>query len=428
MIADGKLYAAWKTRHKNLINNSGADPWQGMFKTGGALDIMISTSGNNGNAPKPGDQRVLISKVNDSIRAVHYEQKSNRKGHPGEIASPNRTIKFDYIADVSDQVKLAEGKVKVPYKDPNQVFGKAMQMRMGTSYEVAIPLELIKLQATEKKITGDIGVLLGNGTTTIKRLFWSNKNTAMLFDAPEESLLKPGLWGELELVKKEIKTLSQTLQERGDKVEILSNGMGALDINSSKVGSGEAAAVIPWNGKGSISNRTVGRGGYIVFRHKAKGWFEDDEAHKNLADTFTFTPHNPGRFKDGLYAGARSKELQMSIDGENCAGPQRIFGGTLWSKQKKIQTASWDIKPADQKTHQLTLLLGSGAKEKFYIALLDKPENKREIVSFDGTQGMSVVQFNFKGGVRLTMEQAPYTDEEIKKNRKPANITAIFVN
>ena len=39
---------------------------------------------------------------------------------------------------------------------------------------------------------------------------------------------------------------------------------------------------------------------------------------------------------------------------------------------------------------------------------------------------MSIVQFNFTGAVRLTLEQAPYTEEDIKQNRPAANITAIF--
>ena len=427
-IANGKLYAAWKTLHKNLIKNSGADPWQGMFKTGGALDIMISTTGNSKRNPIPGDQRLLVSKVNGKIRAVHYEQRSNRKGHPGEIASPNRTVKFDYIADVSDKIQLAEGRGKVPYHDTNVVFGTKIQMRNGYSYELAIPLELIDLKAVPGKITGDIGVLLGNGTATIKRLFWSNKNTVMLFDAPEESLLKPGLWGELKLLKHKVLSFEQVLEERGDQVEVLSKGMGSFNVESSKVKLSEPSAIINWGGKGTISNRAIGRGGYIVFRYKAKGWFQSDSPLKNLAKTFTFNTHNPARFKDGLYAGTRSKVLKMSIDGDSCAGPQRIYGATLWGKQKKVQSASWDIKVKDNKIHQLTLILGNGAKEAFYLTPLAQPGKKRKLVELDGQQGMSVVQFNFKGGVRLTLEQPPYTDEEIKKRRKPANITAIFID
>ena len=81
-----------------------------MFKTGGALDLMISTSGNDKRHPKSGDQRLLMSEINGKLRAVHYEQKSIRQGHASEIASPNRTVKFDYIADVSEHIQWAKGK------------------------------------------------------------------------------------------------------------------------------------------------------------------------------------------------------------------------------------------------------------------------------------------------------------------------------
>jgi hypothetical protein len=149
------------------------------------------------------------------------------------------------------------------------------------------------------------------------------------------------------------------------------------------------------------------------------------EPLQNLASGFTFSTHNPGRFPDGLHAGGRAKSLQMSIDGTSCG---KIYGGSLWGQKKETQSASWDLTATDGKTHQLTLLLGIGAKERLLLAPLDQPEDKRELVSFDGSQGMSIVQFNFTGDVRLTLEQAAYTEDEIKKNRPPANITAIFLD
>ncbi len=424
-MADDHLYVAWKTLHRNLLSNTGADPWQGMFKTGGALDLMLSTTGNAERQPKPGDQRILISQVNGKIRAIHYEQRSTREGHPGEIASPNRTVPFDYIADVSDRIRVAEGVAELPYQDPNVVFRSGVQYRKGTSLEVAIPLNLLALEDSLKSFTGDVGILLGNGTRTIKRLYWSNKNTAMLFDAPEESLLKPALWGGFDLVEVIEQTFEQALQTRADKVEVLSNAVGKLDLDASAVAAGSPSAVIDWSGEGSIVNREIGRGGYIVFRHQASDWFHAVEPLQNLASGFTFSTHNPGRFPDGLHAGGRAKSLQMSIDGTSCG---KIYGGSLWGQKKETQSASWDLTATDGKTHQLTLLLGIGAKERLLLAPLDQPEDKRELVSFDGSQGMSIVQFNFTGDVRLTLEQAAYTEDEIKKNRPPANITAIFLD
>lgn len=426
-ISNGTLFAAWKTLHKNLIQNSGADPWQGMFKTGGALDIMISNTGNDTRNPKVGDQRILISKVNGAIRAIQYEQVSERRGHPGKF-SANRTVKFDHILDVSSKVRLAEGRVRVPYHDTNVVFGTKVQMRSGYAYEVAIPLSVLGLEQKPPTLTGDIGVLLGNGTTTIKRLYWSNKNTVMLFDAPEESLLKPSLWGKLELIEHEEKSFIQSISDRGDEVDVLSQGIGDLSIDSLKVERAEPSAVIEWSGKGLLQQRRIGRKGYVVFRNRAEGWFDDVPPLVNLAEGFQFVPYNPGRFKDGLYAGCRAKVLQMSIDGKNCGEPKKIFGALLWAKQKSPQSASWDISTADDQVHQLTTLHGIGAAMKLTLAPLNDPDNKRTIVEFDGSEGMSVVQFSFRGSVRLSLEQTAYTAEEIKNNRPAANITAIFID
>ena len=404
-IANGTLYAAWKTLHPRLLENAGADPWQGMFKTGGALDIMLSAAS---------DQRLLISNVNGQLRAIHYEQHSDRPGHAAEIASPNRTVAFDYIADVSDHVQLAEGRCKQPYRDPNQVFRKPIMLRRGFAYEVAVPLDLLRLQPIAGQISGDIGVLLGNGNATIKRLYWSNKNTAMLFDAPEESLLKPALWGQLELVERAPRTFAQSLQDRGDRVEVLTNGVGGLHIDSTA----SPAAAIDWPGRGSLSNRAIGRGGTIIFRHRAEGPWDADEPLVTLTESFSFAVHQPGRYRDGLYAAAKPKDLVLSLDGQPCAGPRGLVGGSLWSKQP---SAAWDIAVADDAPHQLTILLGSGAKQSLHLAPLNAPETQRELVAFDGSQGMTVVQFTIYGSVRLTLKHPP-------DNSPPASITAIVLD
>ena len=65
---------------------------------------------------------------------------------------------------------------------------------------------------------------------------------------------------------------------------------------------------------------------------------------------------------------------------------------------------------------------------KLTIAPLSDPDKKRTIVELDGSEGMSTVQFSFKGSGRLSLEQPAYTDEDIKNKRPPANITAIFVD
>ncbi|EDM27280.1 hypothetical protein LNTAR_21240 [Lentisphaera araneosa HTCC2155] len=419
-LSEDKLYLAYKTLHKNLVKNSGSDPWQGMFKTGGALDLMISTSGNDKRHPKSGDQRLLMSEVNGKLRAIHYEQKSKHQGHASEIASPNRTVKFDYIADVSEQVQWAQGKTKVAHHDTNVVFGTKVQLRNGDAYEVAVPLKLIGLNPQGQKITGDIGVLLGNGNTTTRRLYWSNKNTVMLFDAPEESLLKPALWGELKLKVEKKLSFEELLQERGDAVDLYTGLAGELDIKNNQ-------AQILWSGQGTLRDNKIGRLGFVIFRPYAKDWFSDDVPLVKLSDKIGFKHHKIGRFNDGLYAGSKVRKISMNLDGKSLAGPKKILGGALWPRQKKAQVAHWDFEAKDDKLHQMTIIIDQASQQSF--SLTNAKGEERQLIQLKGDEGLCVIQFNFSGKVRLNLKQAPYTDQEIaEKKRKPAAITAIFVD
>jgi hypothetical protein len=73
------------------------------------------------------------------------------------------------------------------------------------------------------------------------------------------------------------------------------------------------------------------------------------------------------------------------------------------------------------------IALGGGAMT-LTLTPLDHTDKKRTIVELDGSEGMSTVQFSFKGSGRLSLEQPAYKDEDIKNKRPPANITAIFVD
>jgi hypothetical protein len=46
-------------------------------------------------------------------------------------------------------------------------------------------------------IRGDVGVLRGNGFQTLQRVYWSNKATGLVSDAPTEADLTPQFWGEM---------------------------------------------------------------------------------------------------------------------------------------------------------------------------------------------------------------------------------------
>ena len=92
------------------------------------------------------------------------------------FSSPWRTITFDKVEDVSNQLEFAAT------KDGN--------------YEISIPLAALQLKPKEGlSIKGDIGILRGDGAQTISRVYWSNKATAIVSDVPSEAELTPALWG-----------------------------------------------------------------------------------------------------------------------------------------------------------------------------------------------------------------------------------------
>jgi len=186
-VSGDRLFAAWKTGDKDLLRNAGDVPYA-LFKTGGALDLMIGASDpaadDRRSSPVPGDVRLLITRVGDRTRALVYRQRvaAGDPTQPVPFSSPGRTIPFDRVDDISDQVQLAVDAVG--------------------NYEVSVPLSAIGLKPEAgRSIRGDIGILRGTGTTTTQRVYWSNKATAIVADVPSEAELKPGLWGTWQFVR-----------------------------------------------------------------------------------------------------------------------------------------------------------------------------------------------------------------------------------
>jgi hypothetical protein len=178
-VAGERLYAAYHTGDKDLLRNSGETP-NALFKTGGALDLMIGT--NPDADPKrqhaaAGDIRLLITRVNGKPRALLYRAVVPGTKEPVPFRSPSRGISIDRVEDVSDQIELAGD-------DQGD-------------YEFSIPLATLgwRPQAGQR-LRGDIGLLRGNGFQTLQRVYWSNKATGITADVPSEAELTPQLWGE----------------------------------------------------------------------------------------------------------------------------------------------------------------------------------------------------------------------------------------
>lgn len=186
MVADGRLFAAWRTGDGALLRNSGEMP-SALFKTGGALELMIGTHPDadpKRRTPAAGDLRLLVTQVKGQTRALIYRPVA--PGTPADkkvpFSSPARTLTFDQVEDVSDQVKLAGN-------------GKG-------DYEISIALDALGLAPRPgTTVRGDIGVLRGDGSQTLARMYWSNKATGIASDVPSEAELLPSLWGVWEFIR-----------------------------------------------------------------------------------------------------------------------------------------------------------------------------------------------------------------------------------
>ena len=190
-IAGDRLYAAFRTDDPKLLENSG-EKLTNLFKTGGALDLMIGADANakaNRARPVAGDERLLVTRVGKATTAMLYQPVApGNATEPVQFASPLRTLTMDRVQNVSDAVVLASGSEK---DDKDQV-------TLGT-FEFSIPLQTLGLQPRNgQSLRGDIGILRGNGFQTLQRVYWSNKATGLVSDVPSEAELLPQLWGDWE--------------------------------------------------------------------------------------------------------------------------------------------------------------------------------------------------------------------------------------
>jgi len=190
-VAGDRLFACFKTAEPDLLANAG-DAWPMHFKTGGALDVMLATdpaADPNRTTAARGDVRLLVTMVNKKPVAVLYRPVApGGRGEPFPFTSPLRTIQFDRIDDVTAELQFNTTVVK-----------NEKERTQSAMYEFSIPLATLGLKpVTGQAIRGDIGVLRGNGATTLQRSYWRNKSAALTSDVPSEAELLPKLWGRME--------------------------------------------------------------------------------------------------------------------------------------------------------------------------------------------------------------------------------------
>lgn len=192
-ISGDRLYAAFRTGDNTLLRNTG-EALPMLFKTGGALDLMLGCDpGADAKRSKPvaGDLRLVVTLVKGRPMAALYRAVvPGEKGAPVPFSSPWRTVMFDRVDDVSSSVQLASGGETDPKKKGERGL-----------YEFSIPLSVLGLKPEAGKgIKGDVGVLRGNGFQTLQRVYWQNKSTGLVSDVPGEAMLMPQLWGKVQFV------------------------------------------------------------------------------------------------------------------------------------------------------------------------------------------------------------------------------------
>ncbi|MEI6421925.1 MAG: hypothetical protein WCP55_06875, partial [Lentisphaerota bacterium] len=199
-VSQGRLYLAFRTSREKLADNAGGSPWQALFKSGGGLDLMLSPEepSDKNKSPKAGDQRLLTSKVGEKHQSILYRPLAKGEKKPASFSSPSRTIEFEQVLDVSKDVEFAQGSDSFTEAYYNAAFGTKFQTKKGPTYELSIPLSLLDIKIEDgKNVAGDVGILIGNGTATEQRVYWSNKATTVVCDVPSEAVLTPALWGEM---------------------------------------------------------------------------------------------------------------------------------------------------------------------------------------------------------------------------------------
>jgi len=184
-ISGDRLYAAFKTGDSRLLSSNTGESIESLFKSGGALDLMIGTdpkANPKRTTPVAGDIRLLVTFVNERVVAALYRAVVPGTKKPVPFSSPWRTITLDRVDDVSNEVQF-------PAK-PGQ---KGL-------YEFSIPLSVLGVQAAQgQTLRGDVGILRGNAGATVERIYWSNKATGLTADVPGEAMLTPQMWGEWQI-------------------------------------------------------------------------------------------------------------------------------------------------------------------------------------------------------------------------------------
>ncbi len=202
---DAHLYLAYEAHYLGPFKNSGQQ-WDRAFKTGACVDLQIATdpsAAEDRTAPEAGDLRLLMTYLRDKPTAVLYRPVA--PGVPAQekwrVVSPVAEATFDSVVQLHD-VKMA--RTETPH---------------GYIVEAAVPLATLGLEPTAGlRFKFDWGLLVAgpDGHEVLRRLYWANKATSSVSDAPTEARIHPNLWGHVRFLDRNQKSSDTRL----DSVEI----------------------------------------------------------------------------------------------------------------------------------------------------------------------------------------------------------------
>ena len=181
------LYLCYGTQRYGPMKNSGTQ-LDRIFRTGAGVDLQMGTdpaAPAGRRTPVAGDLRLLMTYTDAGPIAVLYRPVAPRA--EGErswvIASPTGKVVFDRIEQLKGvRTALGGGDGR------------------GYVLEAAVPLKNLGLKPrADLRLKMDWGMLVSgeNGREVMQRIYWSNKATGIIADAPSEAALRPDLWGHI---------------------------------------------------------------------------------------------------------------------------------------------------------------------------------------------------------------------------------------
>ncbi len=175
------LYLSYNVNDPTPWKNTGNE-YRLLFKTGDCVDIQLSPSGNQAAKAVDGDLRVVMANFNGKPVAVLMKPVA-----PGAPAGDKHNFTSPVMTVTFDQVKLLDAVVPEVAVRGN-----------GYTLTATVPWSVLGVTPKpELKLRGDVGFILSDpsGTINTARVYWSNKNTNLVNDQPNEAVIQPQAFG-----------------------------------------------------------------------------------------------------------------------------------------------------------------------------------------------------------------------------------------